>query len=238
MENGWDESAAAWIAVLAERGDWSREFVLDPAMTARAKLKPYRRALDVGCGEGRFCRILQGLGVETVGLDPTEALIAEAQRRDPKGHYEIGSANALPFDADAFDLVVSYLTLVDIEAYRTAIKEMARVLQPGGRFLIANLAGFVSANPDKKWLKDETGRKVTYRVDNYLIEHPFWLEWSGIRIRNWHRPLSAYMRAFLENGLALVHFDEPPAVGADEASTEEQNRVPLFVVMEWRKPAP
>ena len=45
----------------------------------------------------------------------------------------------------SFDLVVSYLTLVDIADFRTAIGEMTRVLKPGGALLIANLTGFTSA---------------------------------------------------------------------------------------------
>ena len=53
--------------------------------------------------------------------------------------------------ADAsFDLVVSYITLVDIPDFRAAIREMARVLRPGGALLMANLTGYISACIDKR----------------------------------------------------------------------------------------
>src|SRR5262245_16459894 len=135
MSDGWNESAEAWIASMGERGDWSREYVLDAAMLARIEGRTYRGALDVGCGEGRFCRLLRQRGFETIGVDPTVALIEEARRRDPGGKYLLGRAEQLDFVDDRFDLVVSYLTLIDIPDFRTAITEMTRVLKPGGRLL-------------------------------------------------------------------------------------------------------
>lgn len=62
MTDGWDQSADAWVASLGEAGDFSRRHVLDGPMTARVAALGPVRALDVGCGEGRFCRILRGWG--------------------------------------------------------------------------------------------------------------------------------------------------------------------------------
>ncbi len=72
MANGWNESAAAWIADQGEYGDFSRAFALDAPMLARVRAGEFRHALDVGCGEGRFCRIMQLFGIATIGIDPTE----------------------------------------------------------------------------------------------------------------------------------------------------------------------
>jgi ubiquinone/menaquinone biosynthesis C-methylase UbiE len=235
MGDGWDESARGWIEGLGEHGDWARRYVLDPAMLRRVDAGHYRSALDVGCGEGRFCRTLNKRGIRATGVDPTQALLREARRRDPQGDYIECGAESLPFADSVFDLVVSYLSLIDIQAYEAAIREMARVLKADGTLLIANLAAHASANPDGGWLKDYAGKKVTYRIDDYLTEHWKWAAWGNIRIKNWHRPLSAYVRVLLSVGLSLVFFDEPPAVGADAASTDEHRRVPLFVVTEWRK---
>ena len=80
---------------------------------------------------------------------------------------------------------------------------MTRVLKPGGTLLIANLSGFTSACAEQGWVTDDEGRRLHYPVDRYLDEFPVWLEWTGIRIENWHRPLTAYMATFLANGLNL-----------------------------------
>jgi ubiquinone/menaquinone biosynthesis C-methylase UbiE len=134
MQNdGWQDSADAWIADMGDHGDFGRRYVLDPVMLPRALACAPRRALDVGCGEGRFCRMLRQRGIDTVGLDPTPALLARARARDAGGTYVEGVAEQLPFDDGAFDLVVSYLTLIDIPDVQAAIPEMARVLAPAAR---------------------------------------------------------------------------------------------------------
>jgi SAM-dependent methyltransferase len=237
MESGWNLSAQAWIDSIGQRGDWAREHVLDPVMLGRIAAGRFRRALDVGCGEGRFCRMLKAAGVTATGIDPTEHLLETARQRDPSGDYRLGRAERLDFEAASFDLVVSYVTLVDIADFRTAIGEMARVLKPGGSLLLANLTGFTSACASQGWVKDEEGQRLHFPVDRYLEEFPFWFEWAGIRIENWHRPLAAYMAAFLESGLHLTFFSEPAPMSGEESHQETFRRVPWFVVMEWRRPA-
>ena len=240
MDNGWDSSAQAWIQSMGEQGacgDWGRQHVLDPVMMARVTDGKFGNALDVGCGEGRFCRMLKAAGVKATGIDPTVQLLEMARQRDRTGDYRLGCAEQLDFEASSFDLAVSYITLIDIPDFRTAIREMARVLKPGGSLLMANLTGFTSACGDRGWVKDDSGEYLYYPVDNYLGEFPLWLQWSGIRIQNWHRPLAAYMTAFLESGLTLKYFAEPAAVSGAEVHQERHRRVPWFVVMEWQKPA-
>lgn len=236
MTDGWNESAAAWIADMGERGDYGREFVLDRPMLARIEGRGFRRALDIGCGEGRFCRMLRERGIATTGIDPTAALIDQARGRDPAGDYRLGRAESLAFDDGAFDLVVSYLSLIDIADIATAIAEMARVLAPGGTLLIANLNGFSTATTQGGWTRDGDG-SLRFCIDNYLEERADWVGWRGIRIQNWHRPLSRYMDLLLGEGLALRHFDEPAPHGGPSEKAARYRRVPYFLIMEWQKPA-
>ena len=144
-DDGWKASAKAWIKDMGETGDYGRQYVLDAPMIERLRLLKGGRALDVGCGEGRFCRILRREGFEPVGLDPTLELLDAARARDPDGAYAEGRAEALDFADESFDLVVSCLSLIDIEHAERAIAEMARVLRPGGTLLVANLTSFGTA---------------------------------------------------------------------------------------------
>lgn len=233
--DGWKELAAAWLAEMGERGDFSREFILDPPMLARIDAGRFTTALDVGCGEGRFCRALAARGIRTVGIDPTEALLAEAKRRDPGGDYRLGRGEALDFPDASFDLVVSYLTLIDIPDISRAIPEMARVLRPGGSLLIANLNSFMTAAPPPGWTRGADGVK-RYYIDNYLEERADWVAWREMRIVNWHRPLGVYMALLLGQGLVLRTFEEPAPAGGDPDRMEDYRRVPFFLVMEWQKP--
>lgn len=231
MANGWDESAEAWIASIGEEGDFSRTCVLDRPMLARVRAGNFNYALDAGCGEGRFSRLLQGIGVRTVGIDPTARLIQEARRRDPGGDYRVGCAENLQFPNETFDLVVSYLTLIDNPDVATAIAEMTRVLKPGGRLLIANLTSFSTAG--EGWSSEAERR---FCIDHYLDTRALLSEWDGIRITNWHRPLGYYMTLLLGEGLILRHFDEPRPHGGKPAVAEKYQRVPWLMMMEWEKP--
>jgi SAM-dependent methyltransferase len=231
----WVQSASAWIAG-QDAGERVRTMLLDPVMLRLAGDVVGAHVLDLGCGEGRFSRMLGERGAHAVGIDPIAPMIEAARSRDARGHYVRAGAEALPFRDANFDLVVSYITLVDIVLFREAIAECARVLVPGGRLLVANL-GFTScALPGREWARDENGRKLHKQIDNYASEFRQVLAWSGIRIANWHRPLSSYMQAYLSNGLALREFLEP--VPEDESLRddpwwEDFFRVPDFNVMLW-----
>ncbi len=237
MGDGWSESADAWIASQGDEGDFGRRWVMDAPMLERVRLRPYRRALDVGCGEGRFCRMLKAEGITATGIDPTAALIDHARSLDPEGDYRVEKAEALTFEDGAFDLVVSYLSLIDIPDVKGAIAEMARVLAPGGRLLIANLASYNSAADANAlgWTTLRDGRRA-HAMDHYLEEKAGWIAWKGIRIRNWHRPLSTYMTLLLDQGLSLTHFAEPRAHGGDPVRQAQYDRAPWFMLMEWAKP--
>lgn len=63
------------------------------------------------------------------------------------------------------------------------------------------------------------------------------IAWRGIRLRNWHRPLSTYMTLLIDQGLVLRFFAEPAPVGGAPERIDQHRRAPYFMVMEWQKPA-
>jgi len=87
---------------------------------------------------------------------------------------------------------------------------------------------------DGAWLRDSDGRRAGYLIDHYFEEREVVQEWKGIRILNWHRPLAAYMQAFLAAGLQLTWFGEPVPEPVDDKA-RNYRRLPWFVTMEWRK---
>ncbi|MEV5329676.1 methyltransferase domain-containing protein [Nonomuraea sp. NPDC052634] len=101
------------------------------------------RVLDVGCGTGYLTRIIAPVVVprgHVTGLDASPAMIEYATRRAPSNcTYVVGEGQNLPFPDGSFDLVVSSLAIhhMPAAARPEALRQMFRVLRPGGRLLIA-----------------------------------------------------------------------------------------------------
>ena len=96
------------------------------------------RVLDVGFGEGYGAEILTGSVADYIGLDMSEDAVRHARSRYifSNVRFERSDATTIPFDADSFDLVLSFHVLehvVDPDAY---LEEMARVCRAGGRLVI------------------------------------------------------------------------------------------------------
>jgi ubiquinone/menaquinone biosynthesis C-methylase UbiE len=97
------------------------------------------RGLDVGCGTGALAMRLAAAGYEMVGIDPSEGMLDVLRRRAATIDAVQGSATALPFDDDSFDLVITVAVLhhiADPGEVRRALAEMVRVLKPYGRAVI------------------------------------------------------------------------------------------------------
>ena len=185
--------------------------------------------------------MLSQAGIPATGIDPTVSLLERARELDPDSPYLEAVAEYLPFEDDSFDLVVSYLSLIDIPDFRAGIAEMTRVLAKGGVLLVANLQSFATARPSGYtpeqglWVEDG-GVPHHWGFDDYMTERPQEVAWEDIRITNWHRPMSAYMSAFLSAGLTLTSFEEPPYTGQSKERAALYPRAPWVYLMAWKKP--
>jgi SAM-dependent methyltransferase len=109
------------------------------ALIAAAGVRPGDRALDVGCGPGALTRELVALlGAEHVAaVDPSAPFVQACRSRVPRAHVEVGSAEALPFEDDAFDHALAQLVVNFMTDPVAGVREMARVTRSGGKVAAA-----------------------------------------------------------------------------------------------------
>ena len=127
---------------------WMQRFLFDRVQRTALELAAREVAqpaaiLDVGCGTGRLLRsaALKFPGARLVGVDAAIEMVRQAEASTPSGteiQFQQATAEQLPFSDAQFDLVFSTLTFHHWQDQRQGVAEVARVLAPGGRWLLAD----------------------------------------------------------------------------------------------------
>lgn len=104
----------------------------------RLGVRKNERVLDLCCGTGDVTRELarQAPQSHIIGADFSPAMLAVARNKDPKHEYLEADALALPFEDGEFDVITIAFGVRNFEDTARGVREMARVLKPGGRLLV------------------------------------------------------------------------------------------------------
>jgi demethylmenaquinone methyltransferase / 2-methoxy-6-polyprenyl-1,4-benzoquinol methylase len=113
-------------------GRWRR-------LAARAVVRPGARVLDACCGTGDLALAADAEGGEVVGLDFAERMLALARRKSAHVDWVRGDVLALPFPDESFDAATIGFGLRNVEDRPKALRELRRVLRPGGRVAILDV---------------------------------------------------------------------------------------------------
>lgn len=128
------------------------------------------RVLDVGCGDGVLATKLAAAGAQVTGLDASVEMLSAARRRAGAVGVMLklieGEAERMPFPDARFDLVLSVATLCFSSNPDRSIREMVRVLRPGGRLVLGELARWTTwaaLRRVKSWFGSSVWRAARFR---------------------------------------------------------------------------
>ena len=199
MSGAWDAAAEDWIA-------WARSpetdhfyWLLNRPRLLELLPEPGELTIDIGCGEGRLARELTALGHRVVGIESSPRLADAARSADPPTQVLVADAAALPLDDGVADLAIACMSLLNIADLDRAVAEVARVLEPGGRFCFATVHPMRSfdASDAASYFGEQAFEETRERLGLSMTFHDM------------HRPLSALTAAFERAGLVIEVLREP-----------------------------
>jgi 2-polyprenyl-3-methyl-5-hydroxy-6-metoxy-1,4-benzoquinol methylase len=248
ISKAWDKVADQWVARYTEYGDVNRQYIIDPAIFRIIGSVKGLSILDAGCGSGYLCRILAKKGAKMSGVELSKRFVEIAEQKEREvslgiTYYSSTVCNLAMFEDETFDMVISNLVLMDLPDLDKAIKEFHRVLKKNGRLVFSIMHPCFSSPPVRGWMRkpEDSNRKedwIYWKVDRYFDRSMeiwrFYPDWPPLH--SFHRPLSDYVKTLIENGFAIVNFEEP--IPSQKAMKEhyrefgnECDRIPWFLVM-------
>jgi len=160
IENMYDAIAKEWAEAFAGEHEKKPK---DKEMLCRfsQEIGDRRPVWDFGCGPGNTTKHLKDLGIEISGLDLSEKILEQAKTINPEIHFQKGNILDLEFENESIAGVVAFYAIVHFSAEQvgTAFREVFRVLQPGGIFLLTYHIG-----EEKIHLDEFLGKKVDIDV--------------------------------------------------------------------------
>ena len=134
-------------------------------LVAFAGIGPGDRVLDIGCGPGAALEAATAAGADKVcGVDSSPSMVARASKRVPSAVVKDGSAEAIPFDDEAFTAVWSIATFHHWADQDLGLKEMLRVIQPGGAFYLVE--GELKPGKSGHGLTPEDAEAMSRKISN------------------------------------------------------------------------
>jgi ubiquinone/menaquinone biosynthesis C-methylase UbiE len=220
----WDGNSEIWALQVRKGFDGYRELINNPSIFEMIGTVADKDILDAGCGEGHNTRKLARMGGRVTGIDISSKMIELASQEEsvrPLGiRYRNCSFSSMKMiDDRTFDMVVAFMSFMDGRDYAGAVKEIHRVLRPGGH-LVFSITHPCFLTKGITWIKDENGLEHRVSVGNYFMKAPYVDKWKftlspesqglpEFEVPYFPRTLSEYMNELISTGFQLVELREP-----------------------------
>jgi 2-polyprenyl-3-methyl-5-hydroxy-6-metoxy-1,4-benzoquinol methylase len=242
----WNAGAEGYMQFVESGADYYRHLVHGPGLLAACGEVRGARALDLGCGQGYFSRLLARAGAAVTAIDLSDRLIARAielEAAEPLGiTYRVMDAARVGTDLgpERFDRITACMSLQDVSDVAATLAGASRVLADGGR-MVFSVPHPCTDPPLREWKRDDQGRKLALCLDRYFDTGPATCHWNMARLTyHWRTPFHRYTltqwsglireAGFLIHGLSEPRPDRQLLAAHPEL--DDCARMPYFLVFD------
>jgi SAM-dependent methyltransferase len=210
--------------------------VEDPAILTVLPDLMGKSVLDLGSGFGDFCRTARDRGaVKVIGVEISRRMLDVAKTRtsDQLIEYVHKAIEDYVIEPQAFDLIISRLTLHYVRDYEPVVRSVFKGLRPGGSFIFSIGHPMCTALCGG-WYEDEEGKQIFWPVDDYSKEGKREQTWYIDGVVKYHRTLQTTVNVLLDTGFMLTRLLEPTIEGETPDMRDDLKntlrRPPLLII--------
>ncbi len=247
----WDAQAKWYDKIVGEEGSYYHKEVIVPKLLQKLGSIKNKKILDLGCGQGFFCRILSKKQAKVTGVDLSKNLIHLAKTYPTYDiQYFISSSENLSFlEENSFDFAISILSIGNIKNISQTFKEIYKILKNNGKFIFVIIHPCFRIPRQSQWLLDQN-QKIQYRrIDRYLSEmeipiitHPGKTKHSNSLDDQdysimFHRPLEKIVKELVNSAFLISDLEEWTSNKIShgkkaKAENRARKEIPLFLMIE------
>lgn len=214
---------------LAGAGEWKTLEKLLPDFKGK-------RVLDLGCGYGWHCiYAIENGASSVVGIDISHKMLEAAKEKNGSAQieYRCCAIEDIDFPDESFDIIISSLVFHYVKDYEALIKRISGMLKADGRLVFTVEHPVFTAYGNQDWYYNENGEILHFPVDNYYYEGKRTAVFLGEKVIKYHRTLTTYISALLNNGFRIEQVIEPqpPENMMDIPGMKDEMRRPMMLII-------
>lgn len=243
----WENSSNWYDLIVGKEGHYYHKRVIFPILLKIMKEKPFKKVLDLACGQGVLSRVLPK-DVSYTGVDLAKSLIKAAKEYKKNNNHQFLVADVekkLPITEKDFDYVTMILAFQNIEKRDQVIKNAFTSLKKGGRFFLVLNHPCFRIPRQSHWIIDDKKNCQSRSMDSYMSEQKIPIKTHPSKKNSqitfsYHFPLSSLVNALFKQGFVVEKIEE---MCSDKKSTgkkakmEDRSRreFPLFLLLVAKK---
>jgi len=242
-KSSWENVAGKYHKLMGEAGGYYHQQLIIPKSLALLELTKDSRVLEFACGQGAFARALpKELFYTGIDLAPTLINFAEKLNKNRYFNFKVGDiTKLLPLTDQYYSHCLIILALQNIKDTALVIKNAAKFLEPGGRFLIVLNHPMFRIPRQSGWRIDHKN-KIQYRYLNRYysdMEIPINMTPGGKKAEltwSFHHPLAYYSELLRKNGFLIEKIaewisDKSSKGKAAQMENRARSEIPLFMAL-------